>query len=152
MNARRVSLSELAERQDSEAEEPARPPTVEPSGQRRFEQDSINSLTQEQTTAPFSEQPTPLRTSQQKRVRSVPAPAIPPRMRFDEYERKETRLRDDQYAQLTALSRRLNKARKGRGERITENTLIRVGIDLLLREEAGLQGFTESELRESVGL
>ena len=151
MTARRVSLSELAERQDSEAKEPPRPPTVDP-GQRKVEPESINSPAQEQAAAPFSEQPTPLRTSQQKRVRSVPTPAIPPRMRFDEYERKETRLREDQYSQLTALSRRLNKVRKGRGERITENTLIRVAIDLLLQTEGSLQGFNESELRQAVGL
>jgi hypothetical protein len=73
-------------------------------------------------------------------------------MRYDEYERKETRLRDDQYGRLTAASRRLNKHRKGRGERITENTLIRVAIDLLLEREDQLEGISESELRKSVRL
>lgn len=73
-------------------------------------------------------------------------------MRFDEYERKETRLREDQHGRLTTVSRRLNKHRKGRGERITENTLIRVAIDLLLNDEDKLAGACEVELRTSVGL
>lgn len=78
--------------------------------------------------------------------------AAPSHMPWHEYERKETRLREDQYGALTAASRRLNKQRKGRGERITENTLIRVAIDLLLNEEKKLAGVTETELRQSVGL
>lgn len=48
------------------------------------------------------------------------------------YVRKECRLRPDQLDALTALARRLNRERKGRGERITENTLIRWAVDLLL--------------------
>ncbi|ASL24339.1 hypothetical protein MYCOZU1_05979 (plasmid) [Mycobacterium intracellulare subsp. chimaera] len=73
-------------------------------------------------------------------------------VRYDELERKETRLRADQYGQLSDLSRSLNRLRAGRGERITENTLIRVAIDLLLSRESDLTGSTEIELRESVGL
>lgn len=80
------------------------------------------------------------------------APIETPHMRWHEYERKETRLREDQYGRLTAASRRLNKLRRTRGERITENTLIRVAIDLLLNEEAKLSGVDEVELRQSVGL
>ncbi len=80
------------------------------------------------------------------------APVEPSHMRWHEYERKETRLREDQYGRLTAASRRLNKLRRTRGERITENTLIRVAIDLLLNEEAKLSGVDEAELRQSVGL
>jgi len=48
------------------------------------------------------------------------------------YVRKECRLRPDQLDALTALARRLNRERKGKGERITENTLIRWAVDLLL--------------------
>jgi hypothetical protein len=73
-------------------------------------------------------------------------------VRYDELERKETRLRADQYGQLSDLSRRLNRLRAGQGERITENTLIRVAIDLLLSQESDLVGHTELELRKSVGL
>jgi hypothetical protein len=48
------------------------------------------------------------------------------------YVRKECRLRPDQLDALTALARRLNRERRGRGERITENTLLRLAADLLL--------------------
>ncbi|WP_229481996.1 hypothetical protein [Mycolicibacterium mageritense] len=73
-------------------------------------------------------------------------------VRYDQLERKETRLRPDQYTRLSGLSRSLNRARAGRGERITENTLIRVAIDLLLQREADLAGATEAELRRSIGI
>jgi len=58
-----------------------------------------------------------------------PGKRVPP---YLTYVRKECRLRPDQLDALTALARRLNRERKGRGERITENTLLRVAIDLLL--------------------
>jgi hypothetical protein len=48
------------------------------------------------------------------------------------YVPKECRLRPDQLDALTALARRLNRERRGRGERITENTLLRLATDLLL--------------------
>ncbi|RTI15769.1 ATPase [Thermus scotoductus] len=48
------------------------------------------------------------------------------------YVRKECRLRPDQLDALTALARRLNRERRGKGERITENTLIRWAVDMLL--------------------
>jgi hypothetical protein len=67
-------------------------------------------------------------------------------------DRKETRLRSDQYERLTEHSRRLNRARQGGGERITENTLIRVAIDLLLERADDLAGSNEIELRNSVTL
>ncbi len=66
--------------------------------------------------------------------------------------RKETRLTDLQIEQLTAITRKLNRQRRGRGERITENTLIRVAIDLLLSQSDKLSGGTEAELREALGL
>ncbi len=65
--------------------------------------------------------------------------------------RKETRLREDQLEKLTVLTRKLNRQRRG-GERITENTLIRVALDLLLEQSEELKGSTESELREALGL
>lgn len=66
--------------------------------------------------------------------------------------RKEARVRDDQADQLAALTRRLNKKRAGAGERITDNTLIRVALDLLLERADTIAGTTETELRHSVGL
>lgn len=50
------------------------------------------------------------------------------------YVRKECRLRPDQLDALTALARKLNRERKGKGKRITENTLIRWAVDLLLEQ------------------
>ena len=72
--------------------------------------------------------------------------------KYLQLERKEVRLRLDQMDNLTAFTRRLNKARKGKGERLTENTLIRTAIDLLLENSSKLQGTTEDELRGSLGL
>ncbi|MGP3691164.1 chromosome segregation ATPase [Streptomyces sp. IBSNAI002] len=56
-------------------------------------------------------------------------------------------MRDDQYSGLTSLARELMDARSQKIERITENTLIRVGIDLLLAHPELLTGDTEEELR-----
>lgn len=72
--------------------------------------------------------------------------------KYLQLERKDLRLRADQLDALTTWQRRLNKVRRGRGERITENTLVRVAIDLLLERADELGGFTEDELRASVGL
>ena len=60
------------------------------------------------------------------------------------------RLRADQLDELARLRRALNRQRGGEGERITENTLIRVAVDLLLTQAGRLRGATEDELRESV--
>ena len=72
--------------------------------------------------------------------------------KYLQMERKEVRLRLAQLDDLTAITRRLNRARKGKGERLTENTLIRVAIDLLLENASQLQGITEDELLASLGL
>jgi hypothetical protein len=65
-------------------------------------------------------------------------------------ERKELRLRADQLDELARLRRSLNRQRGGEGERITENTLIRVAVDLLLTRSGRLRGATEDKLRNSV--
>lgn len=66
-------------------------------------------------------------------------------------DRKELLARPDQIEELTTLRRRLNRKRAAHeGERITENTLIRVAIDLLLSRWDVLEGTNEDELRESV--
>ncbi len=100
------------------------------------------------------EQPEPV--AKPSRPKKSPAGSKKPQpgewVRYDQYERKEARLRADQYGELSNVSRRLNRARNGNGERITENTLIRVAIDLLLSREGDLAGATETELRKSVGL
>src|SRR5512144_261496 len=56
-------------------------------------------------------------------------------------ERKDTRLRSDQLDELSRLARRLQRRRpQGSEERITENTLIRVGVDLVLALSDSLDG------------
>ena len=64
--------------------------------------------------------------------------------------RKEARLREDQTLALARLARQLNRQKRKRGERITENTLIRVAIDLLLSQEGEIWGATEEEIREAL--
>lgn len=64
--------------------------------------------------------------------------------------RKEARLREEQYAALTQHARRLARARRGQGARITENTLIRIAVDLLLDRIERASGIDERELLESV--
>jgi hypothetical protein len=75
-------------------------------------------------------------TREEKPGEAPPAQASPPGERplppYLTYVRKECRLRPDQLDALTALARKLNRERKGKGERITENTLIRWAVDLLL--------------------
>jgi hypothetical protein len=72
--------------------------------------------------------------------------------RYLQLERKELRIRVDQADELARLTRRINRARRGAGERITDNTLIRVAIDLLLERTVQLEGTTEDELRKSLTL
>lgn len=72
------------------------------------------------------------------------------RAKFLRLERKETRVREDQYSALSNLARTLMRDRVARRERITENTLIRVAIDLLLAHRDQLRGSDEDELRRSV--
>ncbi|MGN6221686.1 MAG: hypothetical protein ACTHNQ_19475 [Microbacterium sp.] len=70
--------------------------------------------------------------------------------KFARLSRKEARVREDQYSALSALARTLMRQRSVKSERITENTLIRVAIDLLLAHTRELSGATEEQLRESV--
>ena len=82
------------------------------------------------------------------------APKAPPPVRaaakYARLTRKETRVREDQYVALTQLARALMRRRTDRRERITENTLVRVAIDLLLANADQLVGDSENELLQSV--
>jgi hypothetical protein len=64
--------------------------------------------------------------------------------------RKEARLRERQYEALTQHARRLSRARGGQGPRITENTLIRIAVDLLLDRIEAASGVDEAALLESI--
>lgn len=70
--------------------------------------------------------------------------------KFARLTRKDARVRADQDAALGALATTLMRRRRVKSERITENTLIRVAIDLLLAHADHLRGGTERELRKSV--
>lgn len=70
--------------------------------------------------------------------------------RYLQLVRKEARLRTDQVDALAQLRRRLSRRRANRDEVLTDNTLIRVAVDLLLAQSDRLHGDTESELRRSV--
>jgi hypothetical protein len=64
---------------------------------------------------------------------------------------KMARIREEQYDRLTELARALERRRPTSvGERITENTLIRVAIDLLLTRSQALHGINEAELLNTV--
>ena len=119
---------------------------------RKVDLAALGARVQEGSSAEPAEPPaaTPPAATKPKTRSRTPAPGT--WVRYDELERKETRLRADQYRQLSDLSRHLNRLRAGDGERITENTLIRVAIDLLLDRTDSLAGTTEIALRKSVGL
>jgi hypothetical protein len=78
------------------------------------------------------------------------APRVP---KYLALERKEARLRGDQVDSLASLARRVNRRKASRGgERITENTLIRVAVDWLLSQEQYVGGSTEEEIRRGLGV
>ncbi len=80
----------------------------------------------------------------------VPAGDDPSLPRYLRLTRKEVRFREDQLDALDRVARRLVRARRGGGERITENTLVRVAVDLLLERADVLSGATEAELLRSL--
>ena len=105
--------------------------------------------------AAAGEKPEPRRPAPQRAARpprdagttGVTESQIP---KWQRLERKELRLRSDQLDDLARIRRTLNRQRGGEGERITENTLIRVAVDMLLGRAGKLRGTTEDELRKSV--
>lgn len=99
---------------------------------------------------PEPRQPAPQRVARGPRdagTTGVTESQIP---KWQRLERKELRLRADQLDELARIRRTLNRQRGGEGERITENTLIRVAVDMLLGRAGKLRGTTEDELRKSV--
>ncbi len=81
-----------------------------------------------------------------------PAPGPDMRAKYQRMARIEGRLSEEQVDALADLVRRLNRARHGEGERLTQNTLLRVAVDLLLTRADELLGVTEDELLVSLGL
>ncbi len=70
--------------------------------------------------------------------------------KYQQMIRKEARLRPDQVDVLAQLRRRVTRGRGDRTETITDNTLIRIEVDLLLERGEQLAGDTEDQLRDSV--
>jgi hypothetical protein len=64
--------------------------------------------------------------------------------------RKDTRLREDQLERLTKEARRLNRAKRNTGVRITDNTLIRIAVDLLLARIEKASGDDEAAILRSL--
>lgn len=81
--------------------------------------------------------------------RSRPA-ADAPEPGYLGFVRKDARLREDQLEALTVQARRLNRAKRNTGVRITENTLIRIAIDLLMDRVERASGDDEDALRRSL--
>lgn len=100
-------------------------------------------------TEPAVQSPAPVLRNEA--VTSAPATQHSPT--YEGFERKEARLTQDQLDSLEALRKKINRAKTVTGgERITDNTLIRVAVDMLLANSSKLHGSTEQELRKSVGL
>lgn len=81
-------------------------------------------------------------------------PVVP---KYLQLQRREARIHIDQADALTMVARRLNAERRMPngstvGERITDNTLIRVAIDMLLQHENEIRGVSEEEIARGLGL
>lgn len=72
--------------------------------------------------------------------------------RYKTFTRTEARLRPDQVTALGDLRRHVAANRANRTERFTDNTLLRVAVDLLLAHREQLHGDTEAQLRASLGI
>lgn len=73
--------------------------------------------------------------------------------RFDKMARIEGRLHYKQLRELNALTLKLRDHRNSPGgerERITNNTLLRVAVEVLLKHQSALKGSTERELTDSL--
>ncbi|MCU1613972.1 MAG: hypothetical protein JWO98_1512, partial [Frankiales bacterium] len=109
--------------------------------------DSVSPLVTESGTP---EQPKSGSTAVRKRRTPQPPESDSDGPRYLQLVRKEARLRTDQVDALAQLRRRLSRRRANRDEVLTDNTLIRIAVDLLLGQADRLHGDTESELRRSV--
>jgi hypothetical protein len=120
----------------------------------------LDSAAVDETTEP-QQQPTTEAAAPEAPAPAAPAPEAPAPAAekpaattalFEDLVRKECRFRDDQLEDLSRSARRLQRTRLAPGPRITDNTLIRVAVDLLMSRADELQGSTEAEIRASLGL
>lgn len=106
---------------------------------------------------PPRQDPAPEPTRHTGPALAVPDSQSPEVPKYLQLMRREARMHSRQVSELSDLTRALNEARRrggrsGVGERITDNTLVRIAVDLLLQDPQRLRGTTEDELRASVGL
>lgn len=78
------------------------------------------------------------------------APDDDDKPRYKTFERTDARLRPDQVTALGDLRKRVAAARTDKTERITDNTLLRLAVDLLLKNAAHITGNTEDEMRRAL--
>jgi hypothetical protein len=156
MSPRRGSLAGLQPSIPESAPSVPQPPAPEPPDSRSTEQTAAAAVRAAEavTSRPRKSVPAKSRASDvpspEVRTPEVPSPQGP---KYLQLERKDTLLWPRQVNELTVLRRVLNRRKpKGAGERITENTLIRVAVDLLIANADKMQGSTEDELRRSLGL
>ena len=64
--------------------------------------------------------------------------------------RGESRIRPDQHDAMVQLRRRIKGQRTEGTERVTNNMLVRIALDILLDHQDALTGNTEEELRQSL--
>lgn len=79
-------------------------------------------------------------------------PQSPPQPRYQQFERRDARLRPEQWREIEDLAARIKRSRQDKRERITASTLLRLATDLLLARQDELTGETERDLRASLGL
>ncbi len=145
--AKRRKLSELISEETQQSERTIKDVTNSVSTEVT---NSVNPERKEsQVTETTSDQKPQVTEKKTNETTSLQSDEVPKYLTFV---RKEARLRSEQLDRLTSLTRSLNRKRQSNGERITENTLIRVAIDLLLNQSDELKGTTEQEIKKSVGL
>ena len=158
MSPRRGTLSGLQPAAPASVPAMPVPPTAEPPESGSTEEAAVATsavrAAESVTSAPRKSGPAKSRTPDLP-TPEVRSPEVPDNQgpKYLQLERKDTLLWPRQLNELTVLRRVLNRRKpKGEGERITENTLIRLAIDLLLANAGQLRGSTENELRRSLGL
>lgn len=107
-------------------------------------------LAADETIATFATHDSSAREPQQRPRSARPTaapPELPPYLRLV---RKETRLREDQQDALTQHARRLTRAKAKGAPRVTDNTLIRVAVDLLLARIEHAAGDDEQAILKSL--
>ena len=150
--ARELKLGDFLDEQAAAAESPGIPPRPAPPADDPAEPVELTapSRSEESRRRRQERGPRRARVSSTSGVTESQTPGDSQEPKWRRLERKELRLRADQLDELARLRRALNRQRGGEGERITENTLIRVAVDMLLGQAGKLRGSTEDELRKSV--